>query len=80
LEKKEEKNEKKGKVKKNAKYKKKRRRNALWITVVIHSAFGCGETMIPPHHLDVCIMCLFYSFLNHLNFFLCLLDALVFIK
>jgi hypothetical protein len=80
LEKKEEKNEKKGKVKKNAKYKKRRRRNALWITVVIHSAFGCGETMIPSHHLDVCIMCLFYSFLNHLNFFLCLLDALVFIK
>jgi hypothetical protein len=32
----------------------KKRRKALWITVVIHSAFGCGGTMIPQHHLDVC--------------------------
>ena len=81
LEKKRRKKQKKKKVKKeNEKYKKERKKNALWITVVIHSAFGCGGTVIPPHHLDVCIMCLFYSFLNHFNFFLCLLDALVFIK
>jgi len=66
--KKKKKTKKKEKLKKNTKYKNKKR-NALWITVVIHGAFGCGETMIPPHHLDVCIMCLFYSFLNHLNFF-----------
>jgi hypothetical protein len=36
--------------KKMKKYKKrKRKRNALWIT--IHSDFGCGETVISPHHL-----------------------------
>ena len=23
---------------------------------VIHSDFGCGGIVIPPHHLDVCIM------------------------
>jgi len=27
---------------------KKNKRKALWITVVIHSAFGCGGTVIPP--------------------------------
>ena len=43
------------KVKKNEKVIKKKR-NALWITVVIHSDFGCGGIVIPPHHLDVCIM------------------------
>ena len=56
---------KKGKVgKKMKKYKKKskkKKRNALHrglqqITVVIHNAFGCGETMISPHHLVVCII------------------------
>jgi hypothetical protein len=26
--------------------KKKKKRNALWITVVIHNDFGCGETVI----------------------------------
>jgi len=30
---------------------KKKKRNAQWITVVIHSVFGCGETVISPHHL-----------------------------
>jgi hypothetical protein len=45
--KKKKKMKKKGKLKKNTKYKNKKR-NALWITVVIHGAFGCGETMIPP--------------------------------
>jgi hypothetical protein len=34
----------------------KKERNALWITVVIHSAFGCGETMISPHLLVLCII------------------------
>ena len=33
----------------------KKERNALYITVVIHSAFGCKETMISPHHLVVCV-------------------------
>jgi hypothetical protein len=28
----------------------------MWITVIINSAFGCGGTMIPPHHLEVCII------------------------
>jgi hypothetical protein len=53
------KKEKRGKLGKNTKEKekvKKRKRNALWITVVIHSAFGCGETVISPHHLVVCII------------------------
>jgi hypothetical protein len=56
--KKERKKEKKGKVgKQNAKKKskKKKKRNALWITVVIHSAFGSGETVISPHPLVICI-------------------------
>jgi hypothetical protein len=35
--------------KKMKKCKKKRKSNALWIT--IHSDFGCGETVISPHHL-----------------------------
>jgi hypothetical protein len=30
----------------------KKKRNALWITVVIHGAFGCGETMISQHLLE----------------------------
>jgi hypothetical protein len=34
----------------------KKKRNALWIIVVIHSDFGCEGTTIPSHHLDVCIM------------------------
>jgi hypothetical protein len=53
------KKEKRGKLGKNTKEKekvKKRKKNALWITVVIHSAFGCGETVISPHHLVVCII------------------------
>ena len=45
----------KTKCKKKRKSKKKRKRNALWITVVIHSAFGCGGTMISPHPLVICI-------------------------
>jgi hypothetical protein len=32
--------------------KKKKMMDALWITVVIHSYFGCGGTVIPPHHLE----------------------------
>jgi len=36
------------------KIQKKRGRNALWITVVIHSTLCVGGTMIPPHHLDYC--------------------------
>jgi hypothetical protein len=35
---------------------KKREEKALWITVVIHSAFGCGETVISLHPLVICIM------------------------
>jgi hypothetical protein len=34
---------------------KKRERNAPWITVVIHSAFGCEETVISPHLLVICM-------------------------
>jgi hypothetical protein len=52
------KKEKRGKLGKNTKEKekvKKKKRNALWITVVIHSAFGCGETVISPHPLVICI-------------------------
>jgi len=47
------KKEKKEKRKKLAKKKKKRK--AMWITIVIHSAFGCGETVISPHPLVICI-------------------------
>ena len=40
---------KKRKVEKKMKNcKKKKKRNALWITIVIHSAFGCAETVIFP--------------------------------
>jgi len=49
LKKKRKKKEKKEKLEK----KKRRRRKALWITVVIHNGFGCGGTVIPPHHLDI---------------------------
>jgi hypothetical protein len=35
---------------------KKKKRKALWITVVIHSGFGCGGTMISPHPLVICII------------------------
>ena len=31
----------------------KKKRNAQRITVVIHNAFGCGETMISPHPLEM---------------------------
>jgi hypothetical protein len=48
-----EKKRKKGKVGK--KKCKKKKRNAQRITVVIHNAFGCGETMISPHPLVICI-------------------------
>jgi hypothetical protein len=65
----EKKRRKKQKKRESWKKKEKKKRSGLWITVVIHSAFECGETVISSHHLDVCIMCLFYSFLNHLNFF-----------
>jgi hypothetical protein len=51
------KREKLEKNKKNTKKKvKKKKRNALWITVVIHSVFGCGETMIFLHPLVICII------------------------
>ena len=46
----------KNKLEKNEKIQKKsekKKRNALWISVVIHSAFGCGETMISPHPLVI---------------------------
>jgi hypothetical protein len=38
--------------KRKKKDRKKKKRKALWITVVIHSAFGCGGTVIPPYHLE----------------------------
>jgi len=43
---------------------KKKKEKALWITVVIHSAFGCGETVISPHLSVICIMLRFF-FLNY---------------
>jgi hypothetical protein len=43
--KKKKKNEKK---RKKGKIRRKKKGKALWITVVIHSAFGCGETVISP--------------------------------
>ena len=46
---------KKKKKKKEKSQQKKRKRKALWITIVIHSAFGCGETVISPHPLVICI-------------------------
>jgi len=42
--------------KKREKLEQKKRGKALWITVVIHSAFGCGETVISPHPLVICTM------------------------
>jgi hypothetical protein len=38
-----------GKLEKKWKKKWKKKWNALWITVVIHIAFGCGETVVSPH-------------------------------
>ena len=43
------------KKKKEKSQQKKKKRKALWITVVIHSAFGCGGTVISPHPLVICI-------------------------
>jgi hypothetical protein len=40
----------------NEKKSEKKKRNALWITVVIHSAFGCGEAVISSHLLVLCII------------------------
>jgi hypothetical protein len=42
----------------------KKERNALYITVVIHSAFGCKETMISPHHLVVCVCVYIYIYID----------------
>jgi hypothetical protein len=64
LEKKEVSNFRKKKIKgaswkKVQKYKRKgekRERKALWITIVIHSAFRCGEIVISPHPLVLCII------------------------
>ena len=55
--KKERKKKKRGKLENKMQKKKvkKKKRNALWITVVIHSAFGSGETVISPHPLVICI-------------------------
>jgi hypothetical protein len=55
------KKEKRGKLEKKWKNTKKNKkwkneRNALWITVVIYSAFRCGETVISPHPLVICII------------------------
>jgi len=51
FEKKKKKKRKKEKV--SQKKKEKKRRKALWIIVVIHSVFGCGGIVIPPHHLYI---------------------------
>jgi predicted histidine transporter YuiF (NhaC family) len=59
--------EKKMKNKKNMKKKKECTvdyLNALWITVVIHSAFECGKTVISPYHLVVCIYLFFATLLS----------------
>jgi hypothetical protein len=45
------------KKEKREKLAKKKKRKALWITVVIHSAFGCGGTVISPHPLVICTRC-----------------------
>jgi len=45
------------KLKKNKKVKKKvkkKRRKASWITIVIHSAIGCRETIVSPYPLVLC--------------------------
>jgi capsule polysaccharide export protein KpsE/RkpR len=43
-------------AKKKEKKSEKKESNALWITVVIHSVFWCGETIISTHHLVVSII------------------------
>ena len=43
------------KKKQKKKLGKKERGKALWITAVIHSAFGCGETVISPHPLVILV-------------------------
>jgi hypothetical protein len=55
------KNEKGESWKKNEKIQKKsKKKKGMHCTVdynrLIHNAFGCGETMISPHHLVVCII------------------------
>ena len=49
---------KKGKVSK----KKKKKRKVLWITVVIHSAFGYGGTVISLHPLVIYIYIYIYIY------------------
>jgi len=44
------------KVQKNKRKCEKRERKEMWITIVIHSAFGYGETVISPHPLVLCII------------------------
>ena len=56
MQKKKKKGESQGKNTKEKEKVKKKKRNALWITVVIHSAFRCGETVISPHPLVICII------------------------
>jgi hypothetical protein len=46
----------KQKKEKREKLEQKKRGKALWITVVIHSAFGCWKTVISPHPLVICTM------------------------
>jgi hypothetical protein len=41
----------------------KKERNALYITVVIHRAFGFKETMISPYHLVVCVCVCVYIYI-----------------
>jgi len=67
--KKKKKTKKKRKLKKKMKNTKKKKEECTVDYCCNPQCFGCGGTVIPPHHLDVCIMCFFYSFLNHLNFF-----------
>ena len=47
---------KKGKVEKKCKKKVKKKKECTVDYTVIHSDFGCGGIVIPPHHLDVFIM------------------------
>jgi len=47
---------KKGKVEKKCKKKSEKKKECTVDYTVIHSDFGCGGIVIPPHHLDVCIM------------------------
>jgi len=44
------------KKEKREKLTKKKEEKALWITVVIHSAFGCGETVISPQPISMMIL------------------------